>query len=250
MSDRPGTTGATSEWPRPGRCRWARCPHPETLVWADGYCSARCRSQARKAEPGRVPAGHCRMCGEPVYKPAQGPVPDFCSDRCRNRWNRLARTGTSARPRRSCHECGARLDTGTRGEYCGDACRKAHDYKTARDRRMLRSAANAGTIERLRMNADDLLTRAHAIELDTETIRRHGIETRARTHILLMRMLTLAAVHDPRSVTQAGPDGQIGRIIDACDRTGEDGDAERLLRRHGPDRGAAGKGEEHAWPSA
>lgn len=109
---------------------------------------------------------------------------------------------------------------------------------------MLRSAANAGTIERLRMNADDLLTRAHAIELDTETIRRHGIETRARTHILLMRMLTLAAVHDPRSVTQAGPDGQIGRIIDACDRTGEDGDAERLLRRHGPARGAAGKGEE------
>lgn len=246
MSDRPGTTGATSEWPRPGRCRWARCPHPETLVWADGYCSARCRRQARKAEPGRVPAGHCRMCGEPVYKPAQGPVPDFCSDRCRNRWNRLARTGTSARPRRSCHECGARLDTGTRGEYCGDACRKAHDYKTARDRRMLRSAANAGTIERLRMNADDLLTRAHAIELDTETIRRHGIETRARTHILLMRMLTLAAAHDPRSVTQAGPDGQIGRIIDACDRTGEDGDAERLLRRHGPDRGAAGKGEDHA----
>ena len=167
MSDRPGTTGATSEWPRPGRCRWARCPHPETLVWADGYCSARCRRQARKAEPGRVPAGHCRMCGEPVYKPAQGPVPDFCSDRCRNRWNRLTRTGTSARPRRSCHECGARLDTGTRGEYCGDACRKAHDYKTARDRRTLRSAANAGTIERLRMNADDLLTRAHAIELDT-----------------------------------------------------------------------------------
>ena len=143
MSDRPGTTGATSEWPRPGRCRWARCPHPETLVWADGYCSARCRRQARKAEPGRVPAGHCRMCGEPVYKPAQGPVPDFCSDRCRNRWNRLTRTGTSARPRRSCHECGARLDTGTRGEYCGDACRKAHDYKTARDRRTLRSAANA-----------------------------------------------------------------------------------------------------------
>lgn len=95
MSDRPGTTGATSEWPRPGRCKWARCPHPETLVWADGYCSARCRRQARKAEPGRVPAGHCRMCGEPVYKPAQGPVPDFCSDRCRNRWNRLARTGTS-----------------------------------------------------------------------------------------------------------------------------------------------------------
>lgn len=115
---------------------------------------------------------------------------------------------------------------------------------------MLRSAANAGTIERLRMNADDLLTRAHAIELDTETIRRHGIETRARTHILLMRMLTLAAAHDPRSLTQAGPDGQIGRIIDACDRTGEDGDAERLLRRHGPDRGAAGKGEDHAWPSA
>ncbi len=115
---------------------------------------------------------------------------------------------------------------------------------------MLRSAANAGTIERLRMNADDLLTRAHAIELDTETIRRHGIETRARTHILLMRMLTLAATHDPRSLTQAGPDGQIGRIIDACDRTGEDGDAERLLRRHGPARGAAGKGEEHAWPSA
>ena len=109
---------------------------------------------------------------------------------------------------------------------------------------MLRSAANAGTIERLRMNADDLLTRAHAIELDTETIRRHGIETRARTHILLMRMLTLAATHDPRSLTQAGPDGQIGRIIDACDRTGED------LRRHGPARGAAGKGEEHAWPSA
>ena len=250
MSDRPGTTGATSEWPRPGRCKWARCPHPETLVWADGYCSARCRRQARKAEPGRVPAGHCRMCGEPVYKPAQGPVPDFCSDRCRNRWNRLTRTGTSARPRRSCHECGARLDTGTRGEYCGDACRKAHDYKTARDRRTLRSAANAGTIERLRMNADDLLTRAHAIELDTETIRRHGIETRARTHILLMRMLTLAATHDPRSLTQAGPDGQIGRIIDACDRTGEDGDAERLLRRHGPARGAAGKGEEHAWPSA
>ena len=100
------------------------------------------------------------------------------------------------------------------------------------------------------MNADDLLTRAHAIELDTETIRRHGIETRARTHILLMRMLTLAAVHDPRSLTQAGPDGQIGRIIDACNRTGEDGDAERLLRRHGPARGAAGKGEEHAWPSA
>lgn len=250
MSDRPGTTGATSEWPRPGRCKWARCPHPETLVWADGYCSARCRRQARKAEPGRVPAGHCRMCGEPVYKPAQGPVPDFCSDRCRNRWNRLTRTGTSARPQRSCHECGARLDTGTRGEYCGDACRKAHDYKTARDRRTLRSAANAGTIERLRMNADDLLTRAHAIELDTETIRRHGIETRARTHILLMRMLTLAAAHDPRSLTQAGPDGQIGRIIDACDRTGEDGDAERLLRRHGPARGAAGKGEDHAWPSA
>lgn len=97
------------------------------------------------------------------------------------------------------------------------------------------------------MNADDLLTRAHAIELDTETIRRHGIETRARTHILLMRMLTLAATHAPRSLTQAGTDGQIGRIIDACDRTGEDGDAERLLRRHGPDRGAAGKGEEHAW---
>ena len=65
-----------------------------------------------------------------------------------------------------------------------------------------------------------------------------------------MRMLTLAAIHDPRSVTQAGPDGQIGRIIDACDRTGEDGDAERLLRRHGLTRGAAGKGEEHAWPSA
>ena len=156
-----------------------------------------------------------------------------------------------AHPHRDkCHECGARLDTGTRGEYCGDACRKAHDYKTARDRRMLRSAANAGTIERLRMNADDLLTRAHAIELDTETIWRHGIETRARTHILLMRMLTLAAAHDPRSLTQAGPDGQIGRIIDACDRTGEDGDAERLLRRHGPACGAAGKGEEHAWPSA
>ena len=46
----------------------------------------------------------------------------------------------------------------------------SHDYKTARDRRTLRSAANAGTIERLRMNADDLLTRAHAIELDTDTI--------------------------------------------------------------------------------
>ena len=128
MSDRPGTTGATSEWPRPGRCKWARCPHPETLVWADGYCSARCRRQARKAEPARVPAGHCRMCGAPVYKPAQGPVPDFCSDRCRNRWNRLTRTGTSARPRRSCHECGVQCRRGRVRKRCeqgsqNDGCR-------------------------------------------------------------------------------------------------------------------------------
>ncbi len=43
MSDRPGTTGATSEWPRPGRYRMDPVPHPQALVWADGYCSAQCR---------------------------------------------------------------------------------------------------------------------------------------------------------------------------------------------------------------
>lgn len=79
MSDRPGTTGATSEWPRPGRCKWARCPHPETLVWADGYCSARCRRQARKAEPdgaGRpLPHGAANPCTSPPRDPCPTSAP-------------------------------------------------------------------------------------------------------------------------------------------------------------------------------
>ena len=117
--------------------------------------------------------------------------------------------------------------------------RKAHDYKTARDRRIAALRRQRRTIERLRNERRRPADEGARHRTDTETIRRHGIETRARTHILAHAHAHARRRPRPRSLTAGTrrPDRPHHRRMRP---TGEDGDAERLLRRHGP-RGAAGK---------
>ncbi|KFI91282.1 hypothetical protein BISA_1883 [Bifidobacterium saguini DSM 23967] len=212
-----------------GYCRWEHCPNGYTRLWDDGFCSSRCRRQARKTHPDQVPAAYCRQCGKPIRKPASGPTPDFCSRQCRNRWNKIhGMNGTGQK----CGECGKPIPLGKRGpdpEYCSQKCADRHRNKAARQRNSIIKAANTTHHRKLTLQADDLQDRTERVRQESDQLARNEERCRTETGTMLVRMLAMAARHDPGSIQKRTPNGFIARLAILCDRHTAPGTAAKTL---------------------
>lgn len=219
---------------RMGHCRWEHCPDrdKEQPVWPDGFCSNRCRQQARAAHPDRIPAAYCRNCGKPLRKPPVGPTPDWCGPKCRNLWNREhSLNGTGGR----CLECGEPIPLGQRGPepvYCSRNCAKRHRRKERRDKSGHRIMQNADMISRLETATKDLSTRTDDIVREAGRLHRQDETSRTRTGDMIARMLMLATRHAPDTIKDPAPDGFPGRLRAECDQANGVGTSDRIIERN------------------
>ncbi|WP_137655049.1 hypothetical protein [Bifidobacterium moukalabense] len=137
--------------------------------------------------------GVCRVCGKPVKKPRRGPTARFCGSACRQAYALRERAAADSKKRLLVEQAADQLT------------RSAEDYRTRADTK-----------------------RKRILRAQEETR-----QSKRSSRLACMLQLKTILEYKPELIEQAATGEYVVDLMNAIDRYGMQGDAERMLRHLG-----------------